>query len=225
MVEFRKQEQRKFIEKVRALNLSPHELLFEKHGEGHQFRYLDSGITFTIYPTDEKFGKFKYEYTLYTPSRTKCQYIEKAHHLVDILANFDKWLNEHVIPYIEEKAAPDPWQLFLKDYSERNGASKFTDAEIVELEKGLEEFPKFLAEKATIPADKYQAIVEEVRELKKGLKTETKRKWGKRLTLFLLEEVWDAVKDDLIMNEVKAYFFKLISKSMEYLPKLLNLLQ
>jgi hypothetical protein len=223
--EFRKQEQQKFIERVKTFGLNPNDLTFEKCKGGYQFRCLDSGLVFMIYATESKFDRFKYEHTNYTPNRKKFQYIDKPYYLVDVLTTFDKWLKDHVKVYLAEQSAPDPWESFLQEYSSYGSSEKFNETEIAELEKGLDNFPKFLAEKTKIAPDKLKVIIEEVQDLKKSLKSDTKRKWGKRMILFLVEEVWDAVKDDLVMGEVKGYFFKLLSKGVEYLPKMLSLLQ
>ncbi|RAW01578.1 hypothetical protein [Pseudochryseolinea flava] len=223
--EFRKQEQKKFIEKVATLKLSPQELIFEKRDEkSYQFRYLDSGIVFIMNLPTERFDKITYEYTLYTPTRKRVTYLDKDYYLTDVLNNFEKWLKEHVLVYKNEMTAPDPWQIFVANFSENDGYEKFTAEEIEYIEAGLDNFPKFLLQKSTIHPDKQIYILDEIKELKKDLHNKPKRKWAKRLTLFIIEEVWDAVKDQLVMNEVKKYFFQLVGKSLEYLPKILTLL-
>ncbi len=102
---------------------------------------------------------------------------------------------------------------FLNEYS--NDYGKFSEREIQSIEIGLDKFPKFLTARKEISADKLQIILDEIQELKKELKTKTKRKWLKSLFLFIIEEVWDAVKDRLVMNEVKAYFLDILPKSIE----------
>ena len=188
-------------------------MILEDHVDFYQFKYLDSGIYFKIIPAKDSYEHFSFLYTTFTPHRQGANKLEKNFHLTDILANFSTWIKVDVIPYIDETNAPDPWVIFLNEYS--NDYSKFSESDILSIEIGLDKFPKFLTDRIEISVDKLQIILDEIQELKRELKTKTKRKWLKSLFLFIIEEVWDAVKDRLIMNEVKAYFLDILPKSIE----------
>ncbi len=215
MAEFRKQEKRKFIEIVERYKLSPLDLILEDLDDSYQFKYLDSGIYFKLVPAKESYEQFAYFYTTYTPHRQGVNFLAKYFYLTDVLANFSKWIKENVVPYIEETNAPDPWEMFLNEFSNEANNIKFNESEIKTIENGLDNFPNFLAQRKEISTDKLQIILDEIQGLKKELKTKTKRKWLKSLFLFIIEEVWDATKDRLIMNEVKAYFLDILPKSIE----------
>lgn len=228
MVEFRKTEREEFVALVADFGLTPEEmvLLKQEKSNAYRFEYVGSGLTFTIYPTDEGHRIFKYSFTSYNPKRTENNYTGRSYVISDVIKAFKQWISQHVVPYMDEMKRPDPWEQYLLRFQKQTNAQSthFTQQEIIEIEQGLDNFPKFLEEQKKIDPDKLEAIKQEIDELKKELREKPRSKFGKRFMIFLLEEVWDAVKDEMVMNHVKKYFLDLFQKGVEQIPNVIKYL-
>lgn len=222
MGEFRRKDQKLFVDKIKQAKIKPNEMSFHQDidtygSENFTYKFGDSGLYFRIYPQDDNFDLLNFSFSTYTPGRTVSQFYNRIP-LNEALSSFQKWIDEHVLKYEDDSDYPDPWAQFLNNYNESVKLETFTTQEITQIERELDDFPKFLTQRANVAPDKLDLILDEIKELKKDLKTKPKQKWAKQLVLFMVQEVWDAVKDEAVMNQVKGYFLTMLSKVIEYVP-------
>lgn len=220
MTESIKIGQQRFVQKLKEAKLEQSDILFDvgiSHDHEFKFELRNSGIFFKTYSAKGSFERYRFEYSTCSPDRT-IERVLKDTSLDEVLKQFEYWIKDHVLKFKRDAAIPDPWTQLTGEFDHPINNEKFTSQESLQMEQSLERFPGFLIERIEIAPDKLDSILEEIQELKKDLKIKTKKRWLKELILFMVEEVWEAVRNDAIMHQVKAYFFNTINRVTQDVP-------
>lgn len=165
-----------------------------------EIRYKDSYLyfTFIIYPDD--YNSLKHRYTVYSLNRKEITPLNNWSSVAGAIATFNRWLKEVVSKYVEDENTVDPWEEIgneMHNFFTQDNEEKFSAEEVRVIESRLIDFETFAAKKLLLDQEKLDVLIQEVRDLRQEIKNPkiTKKKWLRNFKGFLMQEIWEIIKD------------------------------
>jgi hypothetical protein len=156
-----------------------------------KFAYRDSPMLFLVRRHQSDFTQYHYEMTRFNPSFSikKFGTSDRYADLASVIKILDSWLDNELRNYVTECRYVSPWANLGEQFRfSASDEEKLNDEEVIEFENKLDQFVIEVKEQFHLTQEKVDLVLEEIKELKKDAKTDSKRKLIKTVigTLFKL---------------------------------------